>query len=87
LLVCGKTGTAQIKNARGETIGHTFWFISFAPYDRRDNEKPRYAVVVMVESDGGGSGGLTCAPVARDIYAAIQKIDGTGGAKALAQGK
>jgi penicillin-binding protein 2 len=64
--VCGKTGTAQVMNERNQTIDHTTWFASFAPY-----EEPRYAMVVMVES--GGSGGGTCAPIARDIYLAIQK--------------
>ncbi|MBI3849297.1 MAG: hypothetical protein HY298_03245 [Verrucomicrobia bacterium] len=63
--ICGKTGTAQVKNPRGETIDHTTWFVSFAPY-----ENPRYVVVVMVES--GGSGGATCAPIAQQIYLAIQ---------------
>ena len=65
---CGKTGTAQVKNERGDTIDHTTWFLSFAPY-----ESPRYAVVVMVES--GGSGGGTCAPIAKEIYLAIQKCE------------
>lgn len=66
--VCGKTGTAQVEDARGNVVDNTTWFISFAPY-----ESPRYAVVVMVES--GGSGGGTCAPVAREIYTAIQQIE------------
>ena len=57
--VCGKTGTAEIKgNGRKDKVT---WFASFAPY-----EAPRYVVIVMVES--GGSGGGTCAPVARQIY-------------------
>lgn len=57
--VCGKTGTAEIKgNGRKDKVT---WFTSFAPY-----EAPRYVVIVMVES--GGSGGGTCAPVARQIY-------------------
>jgi len=47
-------------------VDHTTWFISFAPY-----EKPRYAVVVMVE--GGSSGGGDCAPIAGNIYRAIQQ--------------
>jgi penicillin-binding protein 2 len=58
--VCGKTGTAEVKAGR-RLIDRITWFSSFAPY-----ESPRYAVVVMVES--GGSGGGTCAPVARRIY-------------------
>ena len=69
--VCGKTGTAQIMNERNQVVDHTTWFVSFAPY-----EQPRYVVVVMVES--GGSGGGTCAPVARDIYAAIERLEKTG---------
>lgn len=57
--VCGKTGTAEIKgNGRKDKVT---WFTSFAPY-----EAPRYVVIVMVES--GGSGGGTCAPVAKQIY-------------------
>ena len=64
--VCGKTGTAQIMNEHNQVTDHTTWFISFAPY-----ENPRYAVVVMVES--GGSGGGTCAPIAKEIYLALQK--------------
>jgi penicillin-binding protein 2 len=64
LRVCGKTGTAQVQNQRNETIDHTTWFASFAPY-----EHPQYAVVVMVES--GASGGTTCAPVAAKVYQAI----------------
>ena len=72
--VCGKTGTAQVMNEKNVVIDHTTWFVSFAPY-----EDPRYAVVVMVES--GGSGGGTCAPIAREIYLAIQKREQQGGAK------
>jgi penicillin-binding protein 2 len=59
--ICGKTGTAQITDLNNRVVGHTTWFISFAPY-----ENPRVAVVIMVE--GGSSGGGTCAPLARDIY-------------------
>ena len=64
LRICAKTGTAQVQDERNVKTGLTTWFASFAPY-----EKPRYAVVVMVEN--GESGGTTCAPVAHDIYAAI----------------
>lgn len=69
--ICAKTGTAQ--NERGGVIDrsdHTTWFMSFAPY-----EKPRYAVVVMVE--GGSSGGGTCAPLAKSIYQAIRDWERT----------
>jgi penicillin-binding protein 2 len=69
LRVCGKTGTAQIQNEHNQIIGHNYWFASFAPY-----ESPKYAVVVMVQSDGSiGSGGSVCAPIAHDIYAEILK--------------
>jgi penicillin-binding protein 2 len=64
--VAGKTGTAEIK--RPGVKDKTVWFVSYAPVDH-----PKWAVVVMVES--GSSGGGTCAPVARDIYAALQKLD------------
>jgi len=76
--VCGKTGTAQVKDRYGKLEDDTTWFISFAPY-----ESPRYAVVVMVES--GGSGGGTCAPVAREIYTAIQGIEAAAASKTLAR--
>lgn len=62
--VCGKTGTAEVK-AGSRLIDKITWFASFGPY-----ESPRYAVIVMVES--GGSGGGTCAPVARRIYEYIR---------------
>ncbi len=70
----GKTGTAEIK-APGQK-DQTTWFTSFAPV-----ESPRYAVVVMVES--GGSGGGTCAPVAKKIYEAIIKREQGGDLGAL----
>jgi len=59
--ICGKTGTAQITDLNNRVVGHTTWFISFAPY-----ENPEVATVIMVE--GGRSGGGTCAPLARGIY-------------------
>jgi len=66
--ICSKTGTAEVANQRNEIVDQTTWFLSFAPY-----ENPRYAVVVMVES--GSSGGGTCAPIAREIYLSILKIE------------
>jgi cell division protein FtsI/penicillin-binding protein 2 len=68
LRICGKTGTAQIQDERNVNTGHTTWFASFAPY-----ESPKWAVVVMVED--GVSGGETCSPVARPIYAALLDRD------------
>jgi penicillin-binding protein 2 len=70
LRVCGKTGTAQIKNEHGQLIRWDYWFASFAPY-----ENPRYAVIVMVQSENRGSGGVVCAPIAHDIYEAILKSE------------
>jgi penicillin-binding protein 2 len=70
--VCGKTGTAQVENERGQKTGWNYWFASFAPY-----ENPKYAVIVMVQSESGGSGGIVCAPIAHDIYAEILKKENT----------
>jgi len=69
LRICAKTGTAQVTDERNKVIDHTTWFASYAPF-----ENPRYVVLVMVEAGGalGLSGGGTCAPVAREIYKAIQ---------------
>lgn len=80
LRICGKTGTAQIMDEHNHIVGRTVWFISFAPYDN-----PRYAVVIMVE--GGASGGLTCAPIAHEIYLAIQQADSGSNVRNLAQSK
>jgi penicillin-binding protein 2 len=69
LRICGKTGTAQVQDEHNRTIGHNYWFASFAPY-----ENPKYAVVVMVQSTTEvGFGGSICAPIAHDIYEAILK--------------
>ena len=65
LKIGGKTGTAQIEQ-NSKVVDHTTWFVSFAPVG-----EPRWVVVVMVES--GASGGKTCAPIARQIYLALQK--------------
>ena len=69
--ICAKTGTAQIQDVHGNVTDHTTWFISFAP-----KEKPKYAVVVMVES--GVSGGVSCGPIVREIYEGIQKREQAG---------
>jgi penicillin-binding protein 2 len=68
LRICGKTGTAQVQDSANRLTGYNFWFASFAPY-----ESPRYAVVVMVQSESRGSGGVICAPIAHDIYEEIVK--------------
>src|SRR5690606_40344922 len=57
--ICGKTGTAQRRTRQGRD--HVTWFASFAPY-----ENPQYVVIVMVE-EKNASGGVRCAPIARDI--------------------
>jgi penicillin-binding protein 2 len=79
LRVCGKTGTAQVWNERNQLVLHNYWFASFAPY-----EHPKYAVVVMVSTDMGGSGGIVCAPIAHDIYEAILKKEKSNAARTLA---
>jgi penicillin-binding protein 2 len=81
LRVCGKTGTAQVENERGQKTGWNYWFASFAPF-----ENPRYAVVVMVQSDAIiGSGGSVCAPIAHDIYEEILKKENSNPHKNLAR--
>jgi penicillin-binding protein 2 len=80
LRICGKTGTAQVQDSANRWIGYNFWFASFAPY-----ENPRYAVVVMVQSvEHHGSGGVTCAPIAHDIYEEILNQEKTAGGRILA---
>ncbi|MFA6546086.1 MAG: penicillin-binding transpeptidase domain-containing protein [Limisphaerales bacterium] len=73
LKIGGKTGTAEVEHG-GKIVDKTTWFASFAPVDQ-----PRWAVIVMVES--GASGGKTCAPVAKQIYEALQKREREGGQK------
>ncbi|HUZ06007.1 MAG TPA: penicillin-binding transpeptidase domain-containing protein [Candidatus Paceibacterota bacterium] len=83
LRICGKTGTAQVQNERGQKTGWNYWFASFAPY-----ENPRYVVVVMVQSDTIiGSGGSVCAPIAHDIYEEIVKKEKSGGQNNLTLAK
>lgn len=62
----GKTGTAEVADAQNQKVDKTTWFASFGPY-----EQPRYAVIVMIES--GASGGKACAPIARDVFLALQR--------------
>ena len=71
LQICGKTGTAQIKNEKGELLGYNWWFASFAPY-----ENPKYVVIITVQKfHASGSGGIDCAPIAHDVYAELAKKD------------
>ena len=71
LRICGKTGTAERDERREDgQLKNTVWFVSYAPYER-----PQWAVVVMVED--GHSGGSTCAPIARDVYIALQQMSRT----------
>jgi penicillin-binding protein 2 len=73
--ICGKTGTAEVKDLKGVLQRHDVWFVSFAPY-----ENPRYAIVVMVEH--GDFGGTTSAPVAQQIYQALKKMEASSPPKA-----
>lgn len=63
--VAGKTGTAQVTGKDDMAL-----FVGFAPA-----EKPKYAVVVVIEE--GGHGGSVAGPAARQILAAClgQKIE------------
>lgn len=61
----GKTGTVQ--NSEGEDLPDHAWFAGFAPLD-----KPRYVVVVFCEK--GVSGGVTAAPIFREIVDKITNI-------------
>jgi len=79
--MAGKTGTSQVRRITmaerkagllaQEDIAwknrHHALFVGYAPFDN-----PRYAVSVVVEHGGSGSG--TAAPLARDILKATQEI-------------
>lgn len=64
--VGGKTGTAQIGSV--ESGLNYAWFLSYAPAD-----DPQYVVAVYLEK--AGHGGESAAPVARQIYEGIFKLD------------
>ena len=73
--IAGKTGTAEVeKHGYNDKGAQITWFGSFGPV-----ENPRYAVVIMVVS--GASGGLTCAPLAHEVYLAIQQKEQRSSAK------
>ncbi len=55
--VAGKTGTAQHSSGGPPHA----WFVGFGPYD-----KPRYAVVVLIEE--GGEGSVSAVPVAKKLF-------------------
>ena len=62
--VAGKTGTAQVKalgvKGKDERFNDHAWFVSMAPA-----ENPMIVVVTIVEN--GGHGGVTAAPISRDV--------------------
>jgi penicillin-binding protein 2 len=60
--IAGKSGTAQTTD-NGKKSNNS-WIISFAPFD-----KPRYAVVILVQA--GGSGGGVCGPLVNTVYTGI----------------
>jgi penicillin-binding protein 2 len=80
--MAGKTGTAQVRRiTMAERAAglrkqedkpwierHHALFVGFAPISA-----PRYAVSVVVEHGGSGSG--TAAPVARDLLREAQRLD------------
>ena len=64
--VAGKTGTAELRPTAGgppDPSNTDAWFVAFAPASR-----PRVAVAVMLV--GAGQGGVTAAPLAREVLAA-----------------
>jgi penicillin-binding protein 2 len=71
--VAGKTGTAEVqaKNTDGSQKDDTAWFDSFGGPTADPN---RYTVVVMVSQ--GGQGGVTAAPIARQIYDGLFGLNG-----------
>jgi cell division protein FtsI/penicillin-binding protein 2/beta-lactamase regulating signal transducer with metallopeptidase domain len=68
--IAGKTGTAQnwrTENGTAVRDNHT-WFICYAPA-----EKPKWAMAVLVQ--GGKSGGVSAAPIARHIFEQISAVE------------
>lgn len=81
-LMCGKTATSQViskkKNKEDLSSSSTAWenrnhgmFVCFAPA-----KDPKYAVFVINEHSGSGSGGA--APFARDIMLKIRELEAVG---------
>ena len=72
MIIYGKSGTAQVeKNGSVDLSLQVTWFGSFAAMST--NEAPKYAVVAMLA--GGASGGRTCAPIAHEVYLALQQME------------
>ncbi len=74
LAMAGKTGTAEY-GMRGQRRKHT-WMIAFAPFDA-----PRVAMAILVED--GDSGGLTAAPIVRQLMQFIFHLAPEGAAPEL----
>ncbi|MBF0561370.1 MAG: penicillin-binding protein 2 [Alphaproteobacteria bacterium] len=84
MMLCGKTGSAQVRriSVRERETGvkknddlpweqrDNALFVAFAPSD-----KPRYAIAVVVEH--GGSGAKAAAPIGRDIMREVLRLDPT----------
>jgi penicillin-binding protein 2 len=77
MLMCGKTGTAQVRNISSSERETGVIKNENLPWEQRDHalfvgyapmEAPRYAVAVVVEHGGGGS--AVAAPIARDALLA-----------------
>lgn len=73
MLMCGKTGTSQVRNISTAERAAGVVSNDQLPWNRRDHalfvgyapaDNPRYAVSVVVEHGGGGS--AVAAPIARD---------------------
>ncbi|MBE0555424.1 MAG: penicillin-binding protein 2 [Rhodobacteraceae bacterium] len=73
MLMCGKTGTSQVRNISAAERASGVVSNDQLPWNRRDHalfvgyapaDNPRYAVSVVVEHGGGGS--AVAAPIARD---------------------
>ena len=60
--LAGKTGTAQVTNAKNQILHENTWFTCYAPA-----EAPRWACTILVE-DGKKGGGGTCGPIAREFF-------------------
>ena len=67
--IAGKTGTAQViskRDAKGKYGDHSL-FVGYGPYN-----KPKYAVVSIVENAGWGS--ETALPITKDIFRELFKV-------------